>query len=91
VTVGRGLLAAELTSAIASQLGLTEQGGVVVSRVERGSPAAQSGLARGDVIRSVDRVAVSSPGQLKTLLANRARHVLALEREGQLYLAALEP
>ncbi len=39
-----------LNAAIAAQLGIQQSYGVVVTRVTSGTPAAQAGLARGDVI-----------------------------------------
>jgi S1-C subfamily serine protease len=43
-----------LNPAISAQLGIKQLQGVVVARVTSGSPAAQAGLKRGDVITAVD-------------------------------------
>ena len=40
---------------IARELGVTNETGVVVSSVEPGSPAAEAGIRRGDVIHEVNR------------------------------------
>jgi serine protease Do len=45
-----GMTLQNLTPDLARQLGLKEAKGVVVTGVERGSPAAEAGLMRGDVI-----------------------------------------
>jgi serine protease Do len=44
-----------LTPEIAKGLGLKTEAGVVVTRVEPGSPAANAGIQTGDVIREVNR------------------------------------
>jgi len=50
-----GMTVQDITPEIARSLGLEEELGVVVTRVEPGSPAAKSGLRRGDVIQEVNR------------------------------------
>ena len=45
-----GFTAQDITSAIANQLGLPDDTGVVITAVEPGSPAQEEGLQRGDVI-----------------------------------------
>jgi serine protease Do len=91
VEVGLGLRVVDLSPAIAAQLDVEPGEGVVVSSVMAGSQAARAGLARGDIIRRVNRVAIEGPADLDSALDRPTRHVLTLEREGQLYLVALEP
>ena len=51
-----GLTAMELSREIARQLGLhKDEKGVVVVRVEAGSPADEAGIRKGDVIQEIDR------------------------------------
>ncbi len=50
-----GIAVQDLTPEIAQGLGLKQAAGVVVTRVEPGSPAAEAGLQTGDVIREVNR------------------------------------
>jgi serine protease Do len=50
-----GITVQDLTPEIAKGLGLKKDTGVVVTRVEPGSPAANAGIQTGDVIREVDR------------------------------------
>jgi serine protease Do len=50
-----GITVQNLTPEIAKNLGLEKDTGVVVTRVESGSPAANSGIQTGDVIREVNR------------------------------------
>jgi serine protease Do len=55
---GRSMLGLEVrpvTPEIARQLNLPAPEGVVVARVEDGSPAAEAGVQRGDVIREINR------------------------------------
>ena len=51
-----GLTVMELSREIARQLGLhKDEKGVVVVRVEAGSPAEETGIRKGDVIQEIDR------------------------------------
>src|SRR5262249_55871479 len=50
-----GMALQELTPELAKQLGVQNDKGVVVTEVKPDSPAAQAGLAPGDVIREVNR------------------------------------
>jgi len=50
-----GITVQNLTPEIAKGLGLEKETGVVVTRVEAGSPAANAGIQTGDVIREVNR------------------------------------
>jgi serine protease Do len=50
-----GILVQNLSPEIAKGLGLKTEAGVVVTRVEPGSPAANAGIQTGDVIREVNR------------------------------------
>jgi serine protease Do len=55
-----GLDVRPLTPEIARQLNLRSTDGVVVARVDDGSPAEEAGIQRGDVIREVNRQKVRS-------------------------------
>jgi serine protease Do len=60
---GKGLLGLDVravTPEIARQLNLRSTDGVVVAAVEDGSPAAEAGVQRGDVVREVNRQRVKS-------------------------------
>jgi S1-C subfamily serine protease len=58
----------DLNSAIAAQLGITEQEGVVIRRVTRGSPADIAGLRRLDVITAVDGKTLPGDSELQRVL-----------------------
>jgi len=49
-----GVVAQDVTPAMATALGLSTQGGALVADVTEGSPAAKAGLARGDVVVEID-------------------------------------
>jgi len=55
-----GLDVRPLTPELARQLNLKSTDGVIVARVDEGSPAAESGVQRGDVIREINRQKVRS-------------------------------
>jgi len=55
-----GLGVRDLTPEMAKQLGLAKAEGVVIERVEAGSPAQEAGLRPGDVILEVNRQRITS-------------------------------
>lgn len=69
-----GLLGVVVQDAAARGRSATTRGsvvsGVVITGVMAGTPGAQSGLAAGDVILSLDATAVNSPTTLTTLLSS---------------------
>jgi serine protease Do len=85
-----GVMVERVTPAIAKELGLKDATGVVVRRVEDGSPAANAGIKAGDVILEVDRHPVTDVAGLKSLIAKHAKGtpmVVRLHREdGTLYV-----
>jgi serine protease Do len=85
--VGRlGLGLAPLTPDLARRLGAQSAKGVVVTEVRPGSPAAQAGLAEGDLIREVNRRPVERLEDVEKGLSQgsgRADQVLLrVERQG---------
>jgi serine protease Do len=80
-----GLSLQELTPELAKQLGVQSAKGVVVTEVKPDSPAAQAGLAPGDVIREVNRMPVQGLQDVERGLArgqDSAQVLLRVEREG---------
>jgi serine protease Do len=82
-----GITVQNLTPEIAKNLGLEKDTGVVVTRVEPGSPAANSRIQTGDVIREVNRKPVKdvedfvqkiekAKGQDSVLLLQRGKNNL---------------
>ena len=79
-----GLSLQPLTPDVAGQLGYgSDVQGVLVSSVEPGSPAAEAGLAPGDLIEAVGRTEVRSVDELRRALAARSGDVALLVRRGE--------
>jgi serine protease Do len=89
-----GITVQNLTPEIAKGLGLKDNKGVVVTRVESGSPAANSGIQTGDVIREVNRKPVKDVEDFtqKIEKAKAQDNILLLFQRGQNNLfAAVTP
>jgi serine protease Do len=74
-----------LTPELAKQFGVQGETGVVVTEVKPDSPAAQAGLAPGDVIREVNRMPVQGLQDVERGLARRqdaGQVLLRVERDG---------
>jgi serine protease Do len=67
-----GVTVQDLTPEIAKQFGLEDEEGVIISDVESGSPAAEAGLRRGDLIKEVNREPVTSLAEYNTAMENVA-------------------
>ncbi len=64
-----GLSIQNLTPDIAEQLGYKNERGVVVTDVTSGSPAEDAGMQQGDLIKEVNRVAVSTAKEFNRVVA----------------------
>ena len=62
-----GLEVRPITPEVARQLNLRTNEGVIVARVDEGSPASEAGIQRGDVIREINRQKVRSQGDYERL------------------------
>ncbi len=62
-----GLDVRPITPEVARQLNLRTSEGVIVARVEEGSPAAEAGVQRGDVIREINRQKIRSPADYERI------------------------
>ena len=80
-----GITVQNLTPDVARRLRLKAETGVVVTRVESGSPAANAGIQTGDVIREVNRKAVKDADDLvqKIDQARDQNSILLLVQRGQ--------
>ncbi|MFO0682276.1 MAG: trypsin-like peptidase domain-containing protein [Sandaracinus sp.] len=81
-----GVSIQDLTPDLAHAMHATSTQGVLVTDVEPGSPGAQAGLLRGDIVEQLDTEHLTSPAQLRNLVATRGAgaHVqLTLERSGE--------
>jgi serine protease Do len=89
-----GITVQNITPEIAKGLGLKKDTGVVVTRVEPGSPAANAGIQTGDVIQEVNRKPVRNVEDFaqKVEKAKEQENVLLLLQRGQNSLfAAVTP
>jgi serine protease Do len=78
-----GISVQALTPELAERLGVDPTTkGVVVSRVDPASPAAEAGLRRGDVIVEAERRPIDSPADLRQALAAASDDVLMLIQRG---------
>ena len=64
-----GLSLESVTPEIAGRYGLSESTGVLITRVESGSPAEEAGLRAGDVIMEVDQVEVKGVQEFQKKMA----------------------
>jgi serine protease Do len=68
-----GLAVQPLTPALAQQLGVRATQGLVVQNVMEGSPAAEAGFERGDVILEVNKKPVKSVSELRESVAKNGK------------------
>jgi serine protease Do len=80
-----GVSVQNLTPQIARELGVKQTVGVIVSRVETGSPAEEAGIQTGDVILSVNRNHVKNVGEFSREVgkAKQGDGLLLLVQRGQ--------
>ncbi|MGQ4809080.1 Periplasmic serine endoprotease DegP [Candidatus Entotheonellaceae bacterium PAL068K] len=77
-----GLGLRELTPALAHQLRIPYQAGIVITEIKRASLSAQAGLQRGDVILEVNRTAVTSVTAFQQALEAASASLLLLVQRG---------
>ena len=83
-----------LTAQTAKQLGIpSDSEGLVVTDVDPSGPAAEAGIARGDVILEVNRQSVNTADAVRSALdKNNGRPVLLLiSRRGQTIYLTVTP
>lgn len=80
-----GLNVSPLSEAVAKQLGVKVDTGVVITDVEQGSLAAQAGLDEGDVITQVARTPVSNVEEFRAAVkkADLSKGVMLLVKGGE--------
>lgn len=91
-----GMHFSPLTSQLRRELNLGKDvRGVVISRVDSGSPADDVGLSEGDVVVSIDQQPVSTPQdaaeKLKELAASKKSALLLLNRHGVTQYVGVNP
>lgn len=88
-----GLSLEPVTPQVAKQLGLDAAEGLVVTDIDQNGPAAEAGMARGDVILEINRKAVSSVADVKSALDNAGDKpiLLLISRRGQTTYLTIRP
>jgi S1-C subfamily serine protease len=87
-----GAKVANLSPAVAEELGIEEEGpGVVVLDVKPNTPASRLGVKRGDLVIGLNNNKVTSvAGLVKALGASPEGWRLSFQREGQVYNLAIQ-
>ncbi|MDN3512938.1 MAG: DegQ family serine endoprotease [Candidatus Brocadia sp.] len=80
-----GMTVQNLTKELAKNLGIEEEGGVIVSEVQPGSPAAMSDIREGDLIKEVHRKKISNVTEFKKALSegDKEKGILLLVKRGE--------
>lgn len=88
-----GLGLQTLSPQLSERFGLRAQQGALINSVRPGSPAAEAGLQRGDVIIEVDRRPVHSADEVVRVLGSERAggHVLLVQRGEQSLFVLLQP
>jgi serine protease Do len=90
-----GLTVEPLTPALANQLGVPDRTGVVVARVQDGSPAADAGIQPGDVIVQANRQPVKGVADLRRVIDRQkpgeAILFLIHRHDASLFVALTQP
>jgi serine protease Do len=89
-----GLSLQQVTPEIAKQLGLSsENEGMLVTEVDPNGPAAEAGIARGDVLLEINRTAVNSTNDIESALQQTGDRpiLLLISRKGQTIYLTVSP
>ncbi len=89
-----GLNVQDLTPELADKFKIKEQKGVLVSKVDPGSVAQEQGLREGDLIKEVNRQAVTSAEEFKAAVSQTKQGesvLLRLVRENRAFYSVLNP
>lgn len=86
-----GITVKELTPAYAERLGIEpDEGGVIITKIDEGSPAEMAGLQEGDVILEINKNKISSLKDYKKYIKEAGKDFLLLiKRQGQPLLVAI--
>ena len=80
-----GLTVQELSPELADSLGIEDVSGLIVTNVDSGSAAAETGIKRGDIIQEINRQQVGSIAEYKKILqqAKNKKSILLLVKRDQ--------
>jgi serine protease Do len=78
-----GIKVREITPELARQYELPEESGVIVTDVQFGSPAAEAGLRKGDIIKEVNRDEITSISEFRAAIKkSKKENILFLIKRG---------
>jgi serine protease Do len=83
-----GMTVADITGAIANQLGIYDRRGVVITNLEKGNPAYNAGLQVGDIIRQIGDKSIQNVEDYENTMRkikDKGKLIMLIEREGSLY------
>jgi serine protease Do len=89
-----GLNVQDLTPELTEKFKLKDQKGVLVSKVEAGSPAQEQGLREGDLIKEVNRQTVATTAEFTSAVTQIKKGdsvLLRVARENRAFYAVLHP
>ena len=87
-----GMTVEEITPDVASRLGIEKEEGVIVTRVEENSPAAEAGLRPGDIIKEIQREPVKDMASYNNLISKleKGNALILIKRGGSTFFVTLE-
>ncbi|TAN41122.1 MAG: DegQ family serine endoprotease [Nitrospirae bacterium] len=90
-----GIAVIDITAAIAKQLRVESgEKGVIIIKVEPGSPADDAGIKKGDIIQEIDRQRINNLSDFNRILAKLRQNdtvLLFVNRQGRRFYVTLEP
>jgi len=78
-----GIVVREITPEFANSYGLTETNGVIITHVEPGSVAAESGIMKGDIIKEINRLPIDSISDYNDAMNKNSGNILFLVKRGR--------
>jgi len=78
-----GIVVREITPEFANSYGLSENSGIIITHVEQGSAAAESGLLKGDIIREVNRKTIKTISDYNSAIKQNSGNILFLVKRGR--------
>ena len=78
-----GIVVREITPEFSDSYGLTEKTGVIITHVEPGSAAAESGIMKGDIIKELNRIPINTISDYNESMNKNSGNILFLIKRGR--------